>query len=63
MRMCGAHRFISSACVVLFIIGLQLEWRASEGEAETGRGVFLCAGAGAGGHAFDADCPAPLEDS
>ena len=34
MRMCGAHRFISSACVVLFIIGLQLQWRARQRQAE-----------------------------
>ena len=34
MRMCGAHRFISSACVVLFVI--EREWPQSEPRA-----VFL----------------------
>ena len=34
MRMCGAHRFISSACVVLYIIGLELRASAS--------GLFVC---------------------
>ena len=35
MRMCGAHRFISSACVVLFII------ERERAQSEGGRAVFL----------------------